>query len=162
MNQKSNCLAAARIALEAIIFDYAEHLDSGNFEAVADLFRDGQMLDSNGTLLASGRNDMLNFLKKTVRLYSKTNTPLSQHLVSNLRFDINLDRQTASCRSTFTVLQKTNALPLQAIITGSYLDKFRCSDQGWHLIERKMQPRQVGDLSQHLLQFFSLKQSQGD
>ena len=54
-------------------------------------------------------------------------------------------------RSYYTVLQRTDALALQPIITGRYHDTFTKHPDGWFFTERKMIMDQLGDLSQHLL-----------
>ena len=49
------------------------------------------------------------------------------------------------------VLQATDELPLQVIITGRYGDTFQRIDGRWWFDTRTMYVDQTGDLSQHLL-----------
>jgi len=53
------------------------------------------------------------------------------------------------------VFQATDKIPLQAIITGTYLDVLVKENGAWKFIERKEVMGQIGDLSDHLLQPFS-------
>jgi len=49
------------------------------------------------------------------------------------------------------VLQATDALPLQPIITGRYRDRFARDDVGgWRFAERRFFVDLVGDLREHL------------
>ena len=52
------------------------------------------------------------------------------------------------------VFQAAPGLPLQPIITGSYLDRFEKVDGQWRFSERRELVGQTGDLSAHLLQRF--------
>jgi hypothetical protein len=49
------------------------------------------------------------------------------------------------------VLQSTDEMPLQVIITGHYRDTFHRVDGQWWFESRTMYVDQAGDLSQHLL-----------
>jgi len=62
---------------------------------------------------------------------------------------------TASARSSYTVLQQTDALALQPIICGRYHDTFQRIDGRWWFATRTMFVDLVGDLSHHLLRELS-------
>jgi hypothetical protein len=57
----------------------------------------------------------------------------------------------ARARSYYTVLQATDSLPLQPIISGRYKDFFRKVEAGWEFASREMIVDLIGDCSAHLL-----------
>ncbi len=135
------------------MYRYAECVDAGDFAGVAELFANGRMIAPDGTVLAEGYDGMLTFYNNTLRLYPDSNTPLTQHVISNLTIGIDEGKNRASGRCCYTVFQKADHFPLQPIIAGRYHDVFERSDGRWRFSERKTLPRLVGDLSKHLLQY---------
>lgn len=142
-----------RSEIERLIFGYAECIDSGNFEGVAQVFANGRLIAPDGSVLAEGYDEMLAFNRATLRIYPDTNTPLTQHIMSNLVINIDDDKDTATSTCYYTVLQKTDDAPLQPIIAGRYRGRFERSRGAWELRERQALPFLYGDLSRHLLQF---------
>ena len=55
-------------------------------------------------------------------------TPRTKHVTTNPIIEVD-DAETASCRSYYTVLQQTDELPLQTIVTGRYHDRFECVER---------------------------------
>lgn len=147
----SESTSNARFEIERLVYNYANCVDAGNFAGVAELFANGRLVGPDGTLLAEGYTEVLAFYRNTVRLYTATNTPLTQHVVSNLVLDIGESEDHASGSCSFTVFQQTDLLPLQPIIAGRYEDKYVLQDGCWQIGERRMVPLLVGDMSQHLL-----------
>ena len=90
----------------------------------------------------------------STRLY-ENGTPLTKHVTTNLLIEVADDGATATCRSYYTVLQKTEGAPLQPIIAGRYHDEFAKRDGQWRFTRRHMIVDLIGDLSRHLL--FSLE-----
>ena len=111
----------------------------------------GRIVAEDGTPLATGAEEVKALYDQSTRIYPQTGTPLSKHVVTNPIVEIDEDAGTATCRSYYTVLQKTDLLDLQPIITGRYHDTFTRHPDGWFFTERKMIMDQLGDLSQHLL-----------
>jgi len=64
---------------------------------------------------------------------------------------VDVDGDTATARSTFVVVQRTDTLALQPIVVGRYRDSFARDDAGWYFTERLVDVEMVGDVSQHLL-----------
>ena len=54
-------------------------------------------------------------------------------------------------RSSYVVLQATDDLPLQPIITGRYVDRFALVDGAWRFTERTFLVDHVGELCDHLV-----------
>ena len=57
--------------------------------------------------------------------------------------------------SYVVVFQQTEKLPLQAIIAGTYFDRFTKIDGTWRLTERIEDMELIGNLSEHLLRDIS-------
>ncbi len=141
--------------IENLLHTYAEHIDAGDFDGVADLFTHGRIWgapDPTPDAVFEGREGVRKMYEMTTRRYADDGTPKTHHVTSNAIIEVEGDR--AGCRSYYTVLQATPELPLQPIITGRYEDTFHRVDGEWWFDTRIMFVRQVGDLSHHLL--FSL------
>ena len=64
---------------------------------------------------------------------------------------MNDDAGTATCRSTYTVIQQVNEEPLQTVAAGRYHDRFERVDGEWRFSERDYSRLDlVGDVSRHL------------
>ncbi len=152
--------AKSMLEIQALIFGYAERIDAGDFEGIGELFKYATILAGNGDedskegMKIQGADAVTEMYKNSTRLYPADGTPKSKHVITNLIIEIADDDMTAKARSYYTVLQATDTLPLQPIITGRYHDLFeRVKDDGnrWHFKQRTMITDQFGDLSQHLL-----------
>lgn len=140
----------ARLAITELLYRYAELIDAGDFDGV------GQLL-SRATFAAtaspstSGAGTLAKLFASTTRRYPEHgNTPRTRHLVLNPIIEIHSNR-TATARSTFCVVQATEALPLQPIVVGRYLDGFNCDDNGWFFTDRTVDVEMIGDVSAHLM-----------
>jgi len=129
-----------------LLFRYGELIDDGDFEGIAGMFAKARIITPNGNI--EGHDGVLAMYRNSTRLYPD-GTPCTQHVISNQIIDI--DGNSASARSRFTVLQQTATLSLQVIISGRYHDRFACNDGHWFFVEREMKAELFGDLSQHLL-----------
>ena len=140
--------------IENLLYTYAERIDAGDFEGVADLFAHGRVCGQDGgppETVFEGRERVLALYEMSTRRYEDTGTPKTKHLTTNARIEVDEAASTATCRSSFAVLQATDLLPLQVIITGHYGDTFHRVDGSWCFDTRTMFVDQTGDLSQHLL-----------
>ena len=99
---------------------------------------------------ASGAEAIGKTFAATTRRYpGHGNTPRTRHLVLNPIVEVSGQRS-ATSRSTFCVIQDTEAVPLQPIVVGRYFDAFSCDDAGWYFTERQVEVQMVGDVSAHL------------
>lgn len=137
--------------IENLIYRYAEQIDSGNLEGVAELFRDAEIVSSAHNARRAGFDEVLKMYQFSCRLYETSGTPLTKHLTTNVIIELEESGVEASARSYYTVLQATELLPLQPIISGRYSDQFRKADDKWAFVRREMFVDLVGDCSAHLL-----------
>lgn len=137
-------------AIENLLYTYAERIDLGDLEGVAELFRRGCIRAPANDSEVAGYDAILNMYRNATRLYP-CGTPRTRHITTNTIIEVDEAAGTATARSYFSVLQATPELPLQMIIAGRYHDRFARTDGQWHFVERIMLPEQIGDLSQHLL-----------
>jgi hypothetical protein len=94
---------------------YAERVDLGDFPGVADLF-DGATYRSalgDDVMVQEGRDAVLNTFETMVRRYDD-GTPRTKHVTTNVMVEV--DGNTATARSYYTVMQQTDVLSLQPII----------------------------------------------
>ncbi len=141
----------ARTAISNLVYTYAERIDAGDFDGVADLFTHA-VVTAEGGVESRGRDAVLAMYTASTRRYEDTGTPKTKHVTTNLILDIDEAAGTARCRSYFTVLQAVAGhLALQPIVAGRYRDTFERADGVWRFATRHMVIDLVGDLSQHLL-----------
>jgi ketosteroid isomerase-like protein len=134
-----------------LVFAYAERIDAGDFEGVAELFRHGEITVSGNDVRRAGIDQVRGMYEGWTRRYAD-GTPRTKHVTTNLIIEVDEDRATATCRSYFSVLQQTDDFRLQPIIAGRYHDRFERSDGQWRFAQRHIITDLVGDLSRHLLQ----------
>jgi 3-phenylpropionate/cinnamic acid dioxygenase small subunit len=141
---------AAKVAVTELLYRYAELIDAGDFDGVGALLS-RSTFGGPASGSASGAEVIAKLFAKTTRRFPEHgNTPRTRHLVLNPIVEVNGD--TATARSTFCVVQNTEAVPLQPIVVGRYADAFaRDDDGGWHFTERKVDVEMVGDVSAHLM-----------
>jgi len=140
-------------AIENLLYTYAERIDSGDLEGVASLFAHGCIKpgpDAGPEAVARGRDAVLKMYQDATRLYPD-GTPRTRHLTTNAIVEVSEAEDRGSARSYFTVLQQTEALPLQPIIAGRYHDTFHRIQGVWWFDTRIMLVDLMGDLKQHLL-----------
>ena len=139
--------------IENLLYTYAERIDAGDLEGVADLFAHGRIeasADTGSTQVFEGREAALGMYQAAAKIYDD-GTPRTKHVTTNAIVEVDEDTGTASARSYYTVFQQTDDFPLQAIIAGRYHDTFRRIDGEWWFETRTMFVDLTGDLSHHLL-----------
>jgi 3-phenylpropionate/cinnamic acid dioxygenase small subunit len=143
------------VAVTNVLYRYAELIDLGDFEAVADLLADCVITVEGVPGEQHGRDTILAMYVDWTRRYSD-GTPRSRHLLSNPIVAVDADAGIATVHSSYTVFQQTDVLALQPIIVGRYHDTFgrRAASDGsleWRFTRRHLFTDLTGDLSQHLL-----------
>jgi 3-phenylpropionate/cinnamic acid dioxygenase small subunit len=140
--------------IENLIYRYAERIDAGDLDGVAELFTHGRIHgqeDGPPETVFEGRDRVRGLYGMATRLYEDDGTPKTKHLTTNVSIVVDDEAGTASARSNYAVTQATPDLPLQVIITGHYRDTFHVVDGEWWFDTRVMFVDQTGDLSHHLL-----------
>jgi 3-phenylpropionate/cinnamic acid dioxygenase small subunit len=138
------------VAVTNLLYRYAELIDAGDYEGIGELL-------AHAVITTDGSGDEITGAAAVTKMYERSTrkypdgTPRSKHVITNPIVEVDEDAGTATCRSYYTVLQQTDDLPLQPIITGRYRDEFALIDGEWRYTRRHMAVDQIGDLSQHLL-----------
>lgn len=148
----------ARHAIEAIVFGYAEAVDSGRLERLVTLLAGCEVVMPDGESLQGGRAvadhyaGLLQFYDaagNAADYGSAPCTPLTKHVTSNLQFEFDNAVASADVRSYFTVYQGGPAG--NAIVAGGrYLDRFVETMHGWQLTRRAIRVDHQGDMSHHV------------
>lgn len=134
-------------AIRALIVAYAERLDAGDLDGVANLFADATFESARDRTVRTGVE--VRRMYDPVILY-EDGTPRTKHVLGNLEVDVDADGNHASATCTFTVLQQVDGKPLGAVLAGRYDDRFERVDGSWRFSERVVHPDLVGDLSRHM------------
>jgi 3-phenylpropionate/cinnamic acid dioxygenase small subunit len=137
------------IAIADLVYRYAELIDAGDFDALGELFADAVITVEGSDARWRGAQEITEMYVSSTRRY-EDGTPRTKHVTTNLVVEVDDTRESATCRSYFTVFQQTGSLPLQPVIAGRYHDEFRRTVH-WSFTRRHMIVDLVGDLSQHLL-----------
>jgi ketosteroid isomerase-like protein len=138
-------------AIPNLVATYAERIDLGDFEGVADLFAHATITVEENDIVVTGKAEAQAMYSQWTRRYEDTGTPKTRHVTTNLILDVDDEAGTGTCRCYFTVLQRTDSLPFQPIIAGRYHDRFERVDGVWRFAHRHMINDLTGDLSQHML-----------
>jgi 3-phenylpropionate/cinnamic acid dioxygenase small subunit len=135
-------------AIRALIYTYAERLDAGDLESVAQLFTDATLRSNLRAEVRRGSRAALETFRGSVALYD--GSPCTKHVTTNVVIEVDSSRGTATARSYFSVLQARPELPLQVIIAGRYHDQFARTGGNWHFTDRMIHVDLSGDLRFHL------------
>jgi len=132
--------------IRALIHTYAERIDGGDLDGVAELFADA-------TWRSQGRSEVARGVEQVRRRYDGVilydGRPCTKHVITNVSIVCD-GSDVATARSYFTVLQATPSLPLQPILAGSYHDEFARVRKVWRFSDRLIVVDLVGDLSWHM------------
>ena len=141
-----------RDAVTKLVFRYAELVDEGAFDAVAQLFEHATFRAVVGpdVYTRTGADQVRKQFEHMVITYD--GVPCTKHVTTNVVVDVDDRGRTAASRSYYSVLQARPDLPLQVIIAGRYHDAFAAVDGEWRFTDRLIFSDLVGDLSHHLRQ----------
>jgi ketosteroid isomerase-like protein len=137
-----------REAVVALIVAYAERLDAGDLDGVAELFEHGTFRSARGGEPLVGRIAVRRQYEP-VLLYDD-GTPRTKHVLGNVEVTVDTGARTATSHCTFTVLQQAPMQQVQAVLAGRYHDRFEQGTDGWRFVERVVHPDLLGDLSRHM------------
>lgn len=137
-----------KIEILELLHRYAELIDAGDFDGVGELLSRARF-GGPRTPTVSGAPNIAGLFAMTTKRFPDTGTPKTRHLVLNPIVEIR--GETATARSTFCVVQATEAVRFQPIVAGRYYDEFARDSDGWHFTERIAAVEMTGDVSDHLL-----------
>jgi 3-phenylpropionate/cinnamic acid dioxygenase small subunit len=137
-------------AIAGLLFTYAERLDDGDLDGVAELFAHAtfRSVGADGISTLTGSAQIRAAFAGSVRMHD--GVPATQHVTSNLVVEHVAPGERAVARSLFTVLQATPNLSLQVVAAGRYRDEFIRTADGWRFADRLVEIRMIGDVSEHL------------
>lgn len=131
-----------------LLYTYAELVDAARFDEVGRLMAHCTFFDADDdTPLVRGADAIADYYRSVNRVHDE-GTLRTKHVTTNPIIEV--DGDSAAVRSMYTVLQQTDTLALQPIISGRYRDRFDRLDGSWVFTERRFYVDLIGDLSQHL------------
>lgn len=138
-------------AITKLIYTYAERIDAGDFDGVAELFAEAALTFEGYDNAVTGRDAVARLYERSTRRY-ENGTPFTKHVMTNVIVDVGEDGDSAASRSYFTVLQAVpGALALQPVIAGRYRHTYARDQGGWHVVTMHVIIDLVGDLNHHML-----------
>jgi uncharacterized protein (TIGR02246 family) len=147
----SSVQETASEAITKLIYTYAERIDAGDFDGVAELFAHATLSFEGFGDIVEGRAAIAALYTRTTRRY-EDGTPRTKHVMTNVMVDVADDGATASSRSYFTVLQAVpGELSLQPVIAGRYRHTYAHADGRWQFSSMHITIDLVGDLGHHML-----------
>jgi len=135
-------------AITALVNSYADLLDAGDLDGVAALFDDA-------TWRSGATGEVLRGATQVRRVYDRIvlyddGTPRTRHLLTNLTVELDPGGATASGRCSFTVLQGiVSGQPIQVVVSGHYVDRYRKSDGRWQFADRLFVADLTGEQERH-------------
>lgn len=140
--------------IRGLLATYCRLIDAGDFAGVGALMADAVLKSEDGAVLATGAAEVERLYAGLVKLH-EDGTPGTQHVVANPIFDEPRADGTVTVTSTYLVFQAVPEVPLQPIITGTYVDTFAAGDYagsggGWKFVERRFGIGRAGRLEHHL------------
>ncbi|HEY2166812.1 MAG TPA: nuclear transport factor 2 family protein [Jatrophihabitantaceae bacterium] len=135
--------------IRGLLGTYCRLIDVGDFDGLGALFAHATLRDPAGTVIATGAAQAQALYAATTRRHAN-GTPRTQHLIVNTTFDEGTAADAAVARSAYVVLQAVPGMPLQPIVTGSYVDTFARIDGLWRFTDRTFTLGLIGDVSAHL------------
>lgn len=134
-------------AIRNLLGTYCEVMDAGDWQALGALLAHAELQDEHGRVIARGATAVADLWSRMVRRYD--GSPRTRHLVTGPVIEV--DGETAVCRSSFAVLQQVMGGPLQLVAAGRYRDTFATTDGRWHFTSRQFFLDQEGDMSRHMV-----------
>lgn len=138
-------------AITKLIYTYAERIDAGDFDGVAEVFAEATLTFEGFGDAVVGRDAIAALYTRTTRRY-EDGTPRTKHVMTNVMVDVADDGTSAASRSYFTVLQAVpGALALQPVIAGRYRHTYTLAGNRWRVATMHITIDLTGDLGHHML-----------
>lgn len=135
--------------IRSLLGTYCRLIDAADFAGLGLLMADAVLMTLDGAVIATGADEVAALYRAIVTLHDD-GTPGTQHVVANTAFE-EVDGGAIRARSAYVVFQAVPELPLQPVVTGSYVDTFDTGPTGeWRFAERRFGIGRSGDLTHHL------------
>jgi len=144
--------------IERLMFDYARAVDRADFDEVGRILGGATVTTNVSPDEAVGAKAIAAQWRSTNRVHPD-GTLRTRHLLTNVTIEFDESNQSARADAYFTVFQATDALALQPIVSGSYVDRFQRDDGAWRFAAKHIEIALVGDVSDHLV--IDLKDPEG-
>jgi ketosteroid isomerase-like protein len=131
--------------IKNLLFRYAELLNTGDFDAVGALFRDGTVRIDGNPNAYSGAEAVAGMYRSTTNV--PEDRPDSLLYTTNVQIEITGDR--ATCHSYFQALHQREGAII-VVVGGRYHDQLVKREGQWSFAERLMFVDLLGDLGEHL------------
>ncbi len=141
-------MTSAQEEIRNLLGEYCLVMDAGDWAGLGALFTHGRMTDEHGAVIATGSAAVAKLYGFLVQLHD--GSPRTRHLVASPVIEV--DGDSAVCRSSFLVHQQVGDGPLHAVAAGRYRDTFAVVDGLWSFTERQFFLDQKGDMNQHMVQ----------
>jgi len=139
-------MASSEIEIANLVYRYAEHIDSGDFEGAAGLFSHARIKTAQGEL---GPAEVLEMWRSSIILY-EDGTPRTKHVITNPIIEVDEAAGVGTCRTYYTVMQQAEDGPLEPVICGRYHDTFERIEGRWRFRHRDYSLHDLpGDMSRH-------------
>lgn len=135
--------------IRGLLATYCRLIDAGDFAGVGALMAHAVLRTEDGAAIATGAAEVERLYAGLVRLHDD-GTPGTQHVVANAIFDEPEADGSVTVTSTYLVFQALPEVPLQPIVTGTYVDRFEADAEGWRFVERRFGIGRSGRLEHHL------------
>jgi ketosteroid isomerase-like protein len=132
-------------AIKNLLFRYAELLNTGQFDAVGQLFEHGCVRVAGNPRTYVGAEEVAEMYRST------TNVPKEgpDSLLYTTNVQVVVDGDAAEAKSYFIAFHQRDG-HIAPVVGGRYRDTLERRDGGWAFTERSMNVDLVGDLGSHL------------
>lgn len=138
-------------AIQNLIHRYPLHLDRGEIDEMAELFRHADVYMGDLPPVRCDPAAVAQAFRGFLRLYDDGAgrlVPRTRHMTSNVIIESDGEGR-ARASSYVMVFQQALELPLQPIIGGDYRDRFEKVEGAWRFVERRIGNDLYGNLSAH-------------
>jgi len=151
--------ARQRIAQQLYAYTYA--LDTGDLDAVGELFEHAVMRVDGSDAVYRGAEGVRQSYVDFTTFYDAAGTPgvsrpgttpRTRHVTTNVIIDLADDGSFATARSSVIVFQFAPGAPLRPILAAGYRDRFEPINGAWRWTERVHLLEHIEDVQLHLLQ----------
>jgi hypothetical protein len=145
-------LLVAHREIEQKIYRMGYALEDGDFALVGSLLRHATFgADRIGRQVFRGEQEVREQYERTNRTYPGHGRA-TREMYTNVVIDIDLDRQSATSTTAYTVAQQVpgSDAPFALIVAGRYEDAWAVIDGEWHWVDRYVVVQFKNDLDAHM------------